>query len=144
MEDLEYNELVTFLESDTSKRVWPASISGKGKRNYRQKCSKYLMVSGTVHYKSDKFGNVRVIKLSEKDTILHACHKAPTAGHLGVNKTTQKIAERYYWPGLNREIRDYIGKFYISVLRICSYTFQFIPHEKFIIQTHVSYYAKLC
>lgn len=112
MEELEYQEINTFLQSDVNARVWPASVSNKEKRNFRKKCLKYVMVSGTLHFISAKHGNVRVVKVSEKDTILHACHKSPSAGHLGVNKTTQKILERYYWHSMNREIREYIGKLY--------------------------------
>lgn len=35
-------------------------------------------------------------------------HDAPTAGHLGIAKTIARIAERYYWPGMFRDIGKYV------------------------------------
>lgn len=110
MEELEYQNFCTFLGSDANKRVWPENVKVTEKRNFRRKCSKYVLVNGTLHYMHGKHGQLRVIKETEKDTILNACHKAKSAGHLGVNKTTKKIAERYYWPKMNADIQDYIGK----------------------------------
>ena len=88
MEESEYMNICVFLQSDQNKRVWPADLLNKNKRNYRQKCAKYELLNGTLHYNHPKHGKVRVIKASEKNTILFACHKAPTSGHFGVNKTT--------------------------------------------------------
>jgi hypothetical protein len=35
--------------------------------------------------------------------VLRECHDNPTAGHLGIGKTTARLALRYYWPGMSRE-----------------------------------------
>jgi len=35
-------------------------------------------------------------------------HDAPTAGHLGIAKTIARIAEKYYWPGMFRDIGKYV------------------------------------
>jgi len=35
-------------------------------------------------------------------------HDAPTTGHLGIAKTIARLAERYYWPGMFREIARYV------------------------------------
>lgn len=40
--------------------------------------------------------------------ILQRYHDAPTAGHLGIAKTIARIAERYYWPGMLREITAHV------------------------------------
>lgn len=42
--------------------------------------------------------------------ILKENHDMPTAGHLGTAKTTARIAERYYWPGMFRDIAVYVRK----------------------------------
>jgi len=33
---------------------------------------------------------------------------APTAGHMGIAKTIARIAEFYYWPGMFRDIANYV------------------------------------
>ncbi|KAL6417431.1 hypothetical protein ACFW04_012743 [Cataglyphis niger] len=40
--------------------------------------------------------------------ILRQYHDAPTAGHGGVAKTIARIAERFYWPGMFRDIAGYV------------------------------------
>ena len=30
-----------------------------------------------------------------------------TAGHLGVNKTLQRVKERFYWPGCTKDVKDW-------------------------------------
>jgi hypothetical protein len=37
--------------------------------------------------------------------VLRECHDNPTAGHLGIAKTTARLALRYYWPGMFRPVR---------------------------------------
>ena len=62
-------------------------------------------------YQHKKHGSLRVIRDVEKQQILEACHSAPTSGHLGVNKTANKVITRYYWPSHYKDIEEYIGKF---------------------------------
>ena len=40
-------------------------------------------------------------------TVLEALHSCPTAGHLGVTKTLQKVRSRFYWPGQHRDVEDW-------------------------------------
>ncbi|KAH8292632.1 hypothetical protein KR054_001713, partial [Drosophila jambulina] len=40
--------------------------------------------------------------------ILEECHDAPTAGHLGVRKTIIRISQKYYWPGMFRDVRRHV------------------------------------
>jgi transposase InsO family protein len=42
--------------------------------------------------------------------VLKECHDNPTAGHLGIAKTTARLALRYYWPGMFREAAQYVRK----------------------------------
>ena len=39
--------------------------------------------------------------------ILSALHDAPSAGHLGVNKTVERVRERFYWYGLQHDVEDW-------------------------------------
>lgn len=68
--------------------------------------------NGTFHlYKGDLFylnrlcvpknGNLKV-------QILQECHDAPFSGHLGFNKTYNKIKHSFFWPGMKGDIRNYV------------------------------------
>ncbi|XP_065407431.1 uncharacterized protein LOC135972648 [Chrysemys picta bellii] len=39
--------------------------------------------------------------------LLHLAHANPWAGHLGREKTLQRVARRFFWPGIHREVADF-------------------------------------
>lgn len=47
---------------------------------------------------------------SARPRVLQENHDQPTAGHLGIAKTTSRIAARYYWPGMFRDIAQYVRR----------------------------------
>ena len=45
-------------------------------------------------------------KLHRKE-ILHLAHASSTAGHMGINKTYQRILNHFYWPGLKKDVTQF-------------------------------------
>ena len=45
--------------------------------------------------------------LSESRSILQQCHDTRASGHLGVDKTLERVRERFYWTGLQQDVRNY-------------------------------------
>ena len=43
-----------------------------------------------------------------RDQIIRDHHDAETAGHLGTRRTFARIAQKFYWPGLWKEVADYV------------------------------------
>ncbi|UYV66132.1 K02A2.6-like, partial [Cordylochernes scorpioides] len=41
--------------------------------------------------------------------VLRSSHDAPTTGHLEFAKTYDRIRRRFFWPGLYRSVRNYVG-----------------------------------
>ena len=39
--------------------------------------------------------------------VLRALHNAPSAGHFGYRKTLLRVTQRFYWPGMSREIEEW-------------------------------------
>ena len=52
----------------------------------------------------------QIVPPSMTQEILSACHSSPTAGHLGVAKTSEKIKQRFYWPGLQEDIKLFVSR----------------------------------
>lgn len=123
MDETEYTEICDFLRGDELHKLWPDSVTSSkaSKRNFRRKCASFELLNGTLHYRHKKYGAIRVIRQSEKDSILYACHKTPTAGHFGINKTDRTITERYYWPAHYKDVEEYIGKFQNPILENVNY-----------------------
>ena len=48
-----------------------------------------------------------IIPDNMKDTVLQQLHDQ--AGHLGISKTTEKVKARFYWPGYEQDIQNWIS-----------------------------------
>lgn len=44
-----------------------------------------------------------------RSDVLQQLHDVPTAGHLGVSRTYDRVRRRYFWPGLYRSVRRYVA-----------------------------------
>lgn len=49
-----------------------------------------------------------IVPYSERRNVLFQCHDNKTSAHLGVRKTIERIRQKYYWPGLQADVRRYI------------------------------------
>lgn len=43
-----------------------------------------------------------------RQAIISECHDCPSAGHLGVTKTLQRVARRFWWPHMGRSVHHYV------------------------------------
>jgi RNase H-like domain found in reverse transcriptase/Reverse transcriptase (RNA-dependent DNA polymerase)/Integrase zinc binding domain/Integrase core domain len=50
-----------------------------------------------------------VVPDSAKAAIFAECHDHPKAGHFGIFKTQRRIAEKYYWPRMARDVKAYVS-----------------------------------
>jgi len=39
--------------------------------------------------------------------VLYQLHDTPTAGHLGIAKTLQRVRQRYYWVGCHQDVQQW-------------------------------------
>lgn len=43
-----------------------------------------------------------------RDRVLYDAHDAPQSGHLGIEKTYTRIAQEYFWPGMFKDVVEYV------------------------------------
>ena len=43
-----------------------------------------------------------------KTQLMRECHDVPVSGHLGVAKTTELLARKFYWPGMHADVQQYV------------------------------------
>ena len=76
------------------------------KSKFRQGTRPYTANNGILFHDKRE-----VLPKGRLQNILSAFHSNPiTGGHFGTEKTYQKIAQRYYWKGMKKEIDDYCKK----------------------------------
>lgn len=57
---------------------------------------------------SDREDAQLVVPSSMREEILKELHDSPTAGHQGVERTLQRLRERYHFPGMRRYVTEYL------------------------------------
>ena len=50
-----------------------------------------------------------VTPLTERRKVLRFCHDIRSSGHLGIKKTIGRVRQRFYWPGLQDDVRRYVN-----------------------------------
>ena len=111
MDDQLYKDILhyhTVLE-----RKYPASIynltlgkRSNAKTNFRRTCGHFNVENGVLKH----MGREVLVK-TRLQAILHAYHdNATTGGHFGRDKTYGKIAERYYWYAMKKDVTNYIKR----------------------------------
>ncbi|KAJ8968749.1 hypothetical protein NQ317_012697 [Molorchus minor] len=71
----------------------------------------YIMSNGVLYRYSadDDIEEAQLVVPShERERVLREYHDAPTAAHYGADRTLQRIAKRYYFPGMRRYITEYV------------------------------------
>jgi len=85
-----------------------------GAKSYRghRNLENFRCEDGRIYYNhpSDKLrSRLYIPKAGDwRDKVLREAHDSKQAGHLGDNKTVQRIAKFFYWPNMNREIKQYV------------------------------------
>ena len=49
-----------------------------------------------------------MIKPTEVELILYSFHEDPLAGHFGFTETYRAINQRYFWPQMGNDIKEYV------------------------------------
>lgn len=82
-----------------------------------QKFQDFVVKDGKLYKKieythsSDKTLNWKLcVPINLRESVLAETHDAHTAGHLGIRKTLRRVKDRYYWPGLNHYVKEYVRK----------------------------------
>ena len=57
-----------------------------------------------------------VVPQSKRQDVLSMAHETPLAGHLGINKTYQRVLNHFYWPKLCRDVVEFCRSCYVCQL----------------------------
>jgi hypothetical protein len=85
-------------------KVDPAYQSELNKR--RQRSDLIQVQGGFLYHHLNRLYVPNDLALQTR--ILQECHDAPTGGHLGKDKTVEQVKRRFYWPGMDKFIAQYV------------------------------------
>src|ERR1043165_479849 len=74
-----------------------------------QRLSAQYVVKNDLLFKSIKGELKRVILREQVESILYHLHQDLSAAHLGIDAVFEKARERYYWPQMYDDVRNYVN-----------------------------------
>lgn len=99
MSDPDLAKIIQCLDQDTPERTSQWTSRG------------YLLSNGVLYRYTQEDDNEEaqlVVPSQNRVTLLREYHDASTAGHYGVERTHNKIAQQFYWPRMYRDIQAYV------------------------------------
>ena len=72
--------------------------------------SKWYPVYRRWHIIGTDLPNLQAVTpLTERRKVLRFCRDIRFSGHLGIKKTIGRVRQRFYWPGLQDDVRRYVN-----------------------------------
>src|ERR1700741_369143 len=86
----------------------PNTDDDKWKNNIRTQSNKYFIQHNQLFRRRTNGQPQRVVLPDQIEIILFNLHKDRSGAHLGIETTYEKVKERYYWPQMYEDVRQYI------------------------------------
>ena len=84
----------------------PISLNRRGQKSLWQYSKQFVIKVGQFLFQGTR---KVILEDEEKDLIFRDCHSERHGGHMGVNKTLNKISERFYWRNMTKFVKDKIS-----------------------------------
>ena len=89
----------------------PEGITKKQVKYLQKEASKFTIYRDILYRYNTENGIIRkVLNKKEAEEIMYSFHQHPLGGHLAYNNTLHKIASRYYWDNMTKDIMEYVTK----------------------------------
>ena len=94
--------LTAVFESATSDPTYQAALEA----TREGKASPYTLHRDVLFHTAS--GRLYVPAGDLQTRLLHEAHDTPTSGHLGRHKTLARLQEHFFWPYMDKSVRDYV------------------------------------
>jgi len=105
------DEVFAFIIKYLNQGIIPKDKDTKESQvQWHKTVEKYQLEEGTLVLKDQKYR--RIVPRSQYYPLMYTFHNDLTSGYLGYKKVLQKLSERYYWPGMAKDVNQYIAAYY--------------------------------
>ena len=103
--------IINLSKSDLVRLQQEDDSLGHQRRSVSTPSSRYFIKDGVLYRRSTKHGedsNQLVVPQSLRPEVLRQGHDRPLAGHMGVQRTLDRIQQEFFWPRMGKEIREWV------------------------------------
>jgi dTDP-4-amino-4,6-dideoxygalactose transaminase len=118
-------ERINILKQYLQNLKLPEGITSKEKKYLEKEAHNFTIYRDNLHRYNTENGIIRkVLNKEQAEEIMYTYHQHPLGGHLAYNNTLHKIASRYYWDSMNKDIMEYSeGQNCPNVLQFCTFAY---------------------
>ena len=108
METKRYNLLKCYLTDWT----FPEDTTEEERKKLKGQAIHFLVKNQRLFKKNRKNPEtpLRVVQKDEVSSLLKRLHEDPLSGHFGINNTYHRAQERYYWPQMFHDVRQFVTR----------------------------------
>lgn len=114
-------EEIALIQIDSSDRdEWYEQLKNKIQKspnkyeNYKIK-DENIFIKLNKQQQNTEYTYKLVVPPSKRELVIKECHDNPKAAHLGSFKTAKRILQRYYWPSITKDVKEYVRKCHICL-----------------------------
>ena len=102
---------IKYLKTYLQELKVPEDLDTSLKKYILKNAKKFTIFNNILYRYNTDNGTVRkVLNKQEAEEILYSYHQHPLGGHLAYSNTLHKIASRYYWDNMTKDIMEYVQK----------------------------------
>ena len=94
----------------SNSRAYVYTENGLLHRHWQPKCTHYGQCDDSCFSKLNAEEQL-VLPQACRQAVLHMAHNIPLAGHLGRDKTADRILQRFFWPGIHGDVEMHCSRF---------------------------------
>ena len=114
MNKQQYDNIVRFINTGKTPEEYDTTSKRRSFQNY---CKPFQLEEDVLTKVTKWQQPVWVLKEGETEAILYLYHNDPISGHFGKNKVFDKMKRTYFWPGMYRDIEEYIATCHTCQMR---------------------------
>ena len=103
MNKIEFDEIHAYLQS----QKYPDEWTKDQKRRLREKAEVFILMEGVLFHAKKK---TEVIwdRVEQRKVVAHLHDNIIGGAHFGMSATFEKVASRFWWKGIQKDVRDYV------------------------------------
>ena len=104
-----YSEIKRYLKDGKI----PEKCQNKSASNkFANQCKRYTLSESQLYHWTRSGGRNLVIQKHQYEPLMYLLHDDLTGAHFGTNIMLAKIRQKYYWPGMMKDVETYVKSCY--------------------------------
>lgn len=107
-EDENLSRVLTAVKANTPDALQAARVDQPRQILQELEQGRFFSLDDILYRKDGLTSVIVVADIASKQSLLHACHDAVTAGHFGVERTLQRLKTYVWWPNMYTDTKAYV------------------------------------